>query len=89
MNVDTAYRYCETVTRREARNFAYGIMLLPPVKRRALSAVYAFARRIDDIGDGDLARSDKTRLLAQARRDVEHLDRATSDPVLVALRDAA
>ena len=50
-----AIRYCETVTRSEARNFWYGIRLLPPTKRRLLAAVYAMARRIDDVADGDLA----------------------------------
>jgi len=46
-----AYAYCERLTRQEARNFAYGIRLLEPERRAALSAIYALARRIDDIGD--------------------------------------
>jgi phytoene synthase len=54
MNLETAYAACQTITRGEARNFSYGIALLPPVQRRAMSAVYAAARRIDDLGDGDL-----------------------------------
>ena len=54
--VSAAYQHCEQVTRTQARNFSYGIRLLPGDKRRALSAVYAFARRIDDIGDGNAAR---------------------------------
>jgi phytoene synthase len=53
MNLDAAYERCERITTEQARNFSYGIKLLPPPKRRALSAVYAFARRVDDIGDGD------------------------------------
>ena len=52
--VRAAYRHCEQITGSQARNFSYGIQLLPAAKRQALSAVYAFARRIDDIGDGDL-----------------------------------
>jgi 15-cis-phytoene synthase len=48
----SAYAFCEEVTRREARNFYYGIRLLPRDKRLAMCAVYALARRIDDIGDG-------------------------------------
>ena len=58
-SIKAAYRHCETVVRQQAKNFAYGITLLPGDKRRALSAVYAFARRIDDIGDGDLPAADK------------------------------
>jgi phytoene synthase len=52
LEVEFAYRACEEVTRRAAANFYYGIRLLPKQKRQAMSAVYAFARRVDDIGDG-------------------------------------
>jgi len=51
-----AYRRCEEITREQAANFHYGIRLLPRDKRVAMSAVYAFARRVDDIGDGDRRR---------------------------------
>ena len=69
-----AIRYCETVTRSEARNFWYGIRLLPATKRRLLAAVYAMARRIDDVADGDLpplekrAALDADRSFARDRR---------------------
>jgi phytoene synthase len=53
IELEHAYRACEDITRREAANFHYGIRLLPRDKRHAMSAVYAFARRVDDIGDGD------------------------------------
>jgi 15-cis-phytoene synthase len=89
-----AYRYCETVTGHEARNFAYGIRLLPPGKRQAMSALYAFSRRIDDIGDGELApevkqaRLDGTRaLLGRIRAGAVGED--DTDPVAVALAAAA
>ena len=58
-----AYRQCEAITRRTAANFYYGIRLLPPDRRRAMCAVYAFARRVDDIGDGPLTREEKLRQL--------------------------
>jgi phytoene synthase len=63
-----AYSHCESVTRSQAANFYYGIRLLPGERRRAMCAVYAFARRVDDIGDGTLATEEKLRLLdAEAR----------------------
>ena len=65
-DVRAAYRHCEQVTRTQARNFSYGIRLLPAPKRRALSAVYAFARRIDDIGDGTLPAGEKLAALARS-----------------------
>jgi 15-cis-phytoene synthase len=99
MNVAAAYRHCEQITWSQARNFSYGIRLLPPPKRQALAAVYAFARRVDDIGDGDLSRPDKLAALAQARVGLAGLrdgagppaggNGAGQDLVLVALADAA
>ncbi|MCQ4043931.1 presqualene diphosphate synthase HpnD [Streptantibioticus rubrisoli] len=89
-----AYRYCETVTGQQARNFAYGIRLLPGEKRQAMSALYAFSRRVDDIGDGDLdpavkqVRLEETRALLGRIRDGEIAEDDT-DPVAVALADAA
>src|SRR5215471_12600488 len=98
MDIHAAYRHCEEITWSQARNFSYGIRLLPPAKRQALAAVYAFARRIDDIGDGDLPKPAKLAALADARASVIALgaqpgppgDRAPGgDLVLVALADAA
>ncbi|WP_030191101.1 presqualene diphosphate synthase HpnD [Streptomyces violaceorubidus] len=89
-----AYSYCETVTGQQARNFAYGIRLLPTPKRRAMSALYAFSRRVDDIGDGVLAddvkvaRLDETRAVL-ARIQDGAVDEDDTDPVAVALADAA
>jgi phytoene synthase len=95
-DITAAYRVCETITREQAKNFAYGIALLPGDKRRALSAVYALARRIDDIGDGTLPAPDKLAALGQARAAVTALAVAsaadavaTADPVLIALHHAA
>jgi phytoene synthase len=101
VNAAEAYAQCERITWEQARNFAYGIRLLPEPKRHALSAVYAYARRIDDIGDGDLAPAQKTEQLEAARQQVKLLVAAVgnepaavapaaldeTDPVLVALRD--
>jgi 15-cis-phytoene synthase len=95
-DVSAAYRRCETITRQQAKNFAYGIALLPGDKRRALSAVYALARRIDDIGDGTLPTAQKLSELGATRHAVTALAAgtaadaaATGDPVLIALHDAA
>jgi phytoene synthase len=84
-----AYRECERITREQARNFSWGIRLLPAPKRTALSAVYAVARRIDDIGDGSLPSNEKLRLLAAARVACTDPGAYPDDPVLLALDDAA
>jgi phytoene synthase len=92
-----AYRECERITWTQARNFAYGIRLLPPAKRRGLAVIYAFARRIDDIGDGtlpgldqDMPAEEKIAALEEARQALNDLDsKNASDPVLLALADTA
>jgi 15-cis-phytoene synthase len=88
MDVAQAYRTCEQITRDEARNFFYGIRLLPPAKRRAMCAVYAFARRIDDIGDGSLPSEAKLAALAEGRASLNRLAAPPDDAVLVGLGDA-
>jgi len=88
MDIAAAYDECEVITRREAKNFAYGIRLLHPPERRALSAVYALARRIDDIGDGDWTVEQKLSGLSGVRKEVDSLN-PDDDPVLVAIADAA
>jgi phytoene synthase len=84
-----AYRRCEQIVRARARNFSYGIRLLPAPKRRALSAVYAFARRIDDIGDTDGPVEQRLARLTQARAALLASRPDERDLVLVALIDAA
>ncbi|WP_030964973.1 presqualene diphosphate synthase HpnD [Streptomyces sp. NRRL S-378] len=92
--VSAAYSYCEAVTGAQARNFAYGIRLLPTDKRHAMSALYAFSRRVDDIGDGTLpagaklARLEETRAVLVRIRAGE-VDEDDTDPVAVALAHAA
>ncbi|HVV13359.1 presqualene diphosphate synthase HpnD [Amycolatopsis sp.] len=87
-DVATAYRECEQITKTEARNFYYGIRLLTRQRRSALCAVYALARRVDDIGDGDLPIEEKSTQLQDVRKSLAELD-TTTDPVLIAVADAA
>jgi 15-cis-phytoene synthase len=85
-DVERAYAEVERVTRQEAKNFAYGIMVLPRPKRRAIAAIYAFARRVDDIADGLLPPEEKRERLEALRFSLS--DRHPADPMLVALADA-
>lgn len=86
MTSDEAYAEVQRLTRRRAKNFAYGIMVLPRPRRRAIAAVYAFAREVDDVADGDLPDGEK-------RARLEALHEAVEAPpgeraMLVALADA-
>ncbi len=92
IELEYAYRECEQITRREAANFYYGIRLLPRFKRQAMCAAYAFARRVDDIGDdGALDRAQQLEQLALERSQITALADGrpdTSDPVMTALAHA-
>jgi 15-cis-phytoene synthase len=85
VDAELAYRHCEEVTRTEAENFYYGIRLLPADKRRAMCALYAFARRVDDIGDGELPDEEKLRRLEAERERVRAPATDSGDPVIAAL----
>jgi phytoene synthase len=86
MTADRAYAEVERLTRRRARNFAYGIMVLPREKRRAIAAIYAFARRVDDVADGELPAEEKRAQLEALRT---QLDAPPGhDAMFVALADA-
>jgi len=83
-----AYRHCERVTRRRAANFFYGIRLLPPAKRRAMCACYAFAREVDDIGDGALPPEQKIAALDELQGRLHGSNGVEPTPMMLALGDA-
>jgi phytoene synthase len=49
--IEEAYEYCRRVTQQASKTFFWGSMFLPPPKRQAIWAVYAFCRVVDDIAD--------------------------------------
>src|SRR3954453_6967021 len=54
--------YCEQLTRSQAKNFYYGLKLLPEPKRSAMFTLYAYMRLIDDIADDEDGRSVRQRI---------------------------
>jgi phytoene synthase len=84
-----AYDHCQALTRREAKNFYYGFMLLPARQRRAIYAAYAFARECDDIVDAGLPPEQASLRLAAYRESLGRcLEGRPQGPVFLALRDA-
>jgi len=83
--VEQAYAEVQRVTRARAKNFAYGIMVLPREKRRAIAAIYAFAREVDDIADGEAPVEEKRAGLGALRA---ALDDPPPTAMHVALTDA-
>jgi phytoene synthase len=89
--IHMAYSVCRSIARSAAKNFYYGFVVLPRRKRNALSAVYAFMRRCDDIADDITLRPEDRHHKLLEWLDKVHRALAaqpTDDPVLLALTDA-
>lgn len=85
--IDAAYEYCQSLTKREAKNFYYGFILLPNGQRRAIYSAYAFARKCDDIVDEGLPRGEATLRLAAYREQLDRCLRGQPEgPIFTALR---
>ena len=88
MEIAAAYAACETIAKREAKNFYYSFRVLPQAKREAMCAIYAFMRRADDLSDDETFSIEVRRIMmdewiaAWRRSTLED-----SDPVFVAVRD--
>jgi 15-cis-phytoene synthase len=91
LQLRAAYSVCRHIARSAARNFYYGFLVLPKRKRDAISAVYAFMRRADDIADDPSIPAQQRR--AKLGEWVNALCQVvagerTDDPVLFALADS-
>jgi squalene synthase HpnD/squalene synthase HpnC len=54
-------------------SFYWGMRLLPEAKRKAMFAIYAFCREVDDVADGDAPVAAKLEALAAWRREIDAL----------------
>jgi phytoene synthase len=86
--VERAYAHCRELAKASGSSFYAGMRLLAPDRRDAMFAVYALARRIDDVADGGLAPDEKLVELGAIRRSLDG-PASSGDLVLVALADAA
>lgn len=88
--LEAGFRACRGVARRAASNFACAFWLLPLDQRRGMQALYAFARRCDDIADGHEPLDERRARLAGWRGQLRRaLAGHPDDPVLTALADTA
>jgi 15-cis-phytoene synthase len=87
-SVALAYEHCRGIARDSGSSFYAGMRLLAPERRNALFAVYALAREIDDIADGELPADEKLAALAATRARLRQPGEG-DDPVGIALADAA
>jgi 15-cis-phytoene synthase len=64
-------QHSHAITRKSASNLALAFVLLPRQKRAAMSALYAFCRKVDDVADEEAVSAEKRRAqLAEWRDDV-------------------
>jgi len=86
--LEESYLYAGRLTRQKARNFSYSFWFLTPPRRRAIAAVYAFSRRLDDCVDGV---TEGTIERAEAERGLEHMREMLAgggpDPLGPAIRE--
>lgn len=61
--IEESYRCAAAVARRSGSNFYGAFALLPREKRRAATALYAFARQTDDFGDAEGTATQRRRQL--------------------------
>jgi 15-cis-phytoene synthase len=88
-SLDADYERCAQITRRSRSSFYYAFILLPPERRRALHAVYAFCRFVDDIADDEAIR-EPAMLLKRWREELDRVYDGTPTRALSrALADSA
>jgi phytoene synthase len=89
VSTELAYEHCRQLVRRSHSSFYAGMRILPGDRREAIFAVYALARRIDDIADGSLPDDEKLGKLSALHEQLERIEKESDDRVLAALADAA
>lgn len=74
-------RVTVAAVRRSGSSFRLGMQSLSHERRRAIHAVYAFCRVVDDIADGAAPVPEKLRFLREWRREIDRLHRAPETPI--------
>jgi squalene synthase HpnC len=87
-SIPEAYRYCLRLARTHYENFPVGSLLIPKKLQPHVCAVYAFARRADDIADEDFPEADRIPALTAWQGLLERsLHGRVNHPIFLALRE--
>jgi len=79
--------YCQQKTAQSGSSFYYSFLFLPPERRRAITALYAFCREVDDTVDETSDQSVARIKLAWWRNEVTQMFTGTpTHPVMLALQ---
>lgn len=89
MSLDAAYAHCRAIAHKHGANFSVGFRFLPPAKRRAVYAAYAFCRVADDIADDDPNDPTRGAQLDALQRELDACyDGRPTQPITMALADS-
>lgn len=88
LSLEVAYRECTAITRLHSKSFFLSSQFLPPIKRRAIRAFYAFCRTSDDLVDR-ATDGEADRALARWVHQVHAPEPPHHNPVLLAWKDVA
>lgn len=89
-DLELAYRECRQTARREAKNFYYAFLTLPPADRQAIYVVYSFCRYCDDAVDAQTSDARKLAMLSQLGAELTRsYDGRADAPLFLALQDVA
>lgn len=82
----TPDQYCQDKAAKSGSSFYYSFLFLPKTKRKAITALYAFCREVDDIADAEMDNNIKRVKLEWWRSEIERLFSGTpTHPVTFAL----
>ncbi len=85
----TPDQYCRDKAAKSGSSFYYSFMFLPPQKRQAITALYAFCREVDDAVDEIADPQVAAQTLAWWRSEVDNIfDHAATHPVGKSLEEA-
>ena len=83
-----AHQYCQDKAAQSGSSFYYSFLFLPPEQRRAITALYAFCREVDDVVDECTDTGVARMKLAWWRSEVAQIyEGRPSHPVAIALSD--
>lgn len=80
------YKYCEEIIKKESKSFYFAFSKLPKDKAKAVYAIYAFNRMVDDSVDEVNDESIKKQLLAKHKKDLLHMEQV-DEPIYRVLTD--